>query len=101
PNGMNFSRRKLTQPLPPSPAWTLMIASSTNFMAWGLGTERGDGQGVGPKVNREAACSPSPVPPSLPHKSKSPAGAGPSPRCKGSLALDHADELAVVLAAGL
>jgi hypothetical protein len=29
---MNFSRRKLMQPLPPSPAWTLMIASSTNFM---------------------------------------------------------------------
>jgi hypothetical protein len=29
---MNFSRRKLTQPGPPLPAATLMLASSTNFM---------------------------------------------------------------------
>jgi hypothetical protein len=30
---MNFSRRKLTMPRPPLPAWTLIMASSTNFMA--------------------------------------------------------------------
>src|SRR5690606_3211716 len=32
PRGMNFSRRKLTQPLPPLPACTWMSASSTNFI---------------------------------------------------------------------
>src|SRR5271155_4847932 len=32
PKGANFSRRKLTQPRPPLPAWTLSLASSTNFM---------------------------------------------------------------------
>src|SRR5262245_7660051 len=32
PNGTNFSRRKLTQPRPPFPAATLILASSTNFM---------------------------------------------------------------------
>src|SRR5882757_10126640 len=32
PNGMARSRRKLTQPLPPSPASTRMVASSTNFI---------------------------------------------------------------------
>jgi hypothetical protein len=29
---MYFSRRKLAQPLPPSPAITLIFASSTNFI---------------------------------------------------------------------
>jgi hypothetical protein len=29
---MNFSRRKLTTPRPPLPAWILIVASSTNFM---------------------------------------------------------------------
>src|SRR5690606_6819028 len=33
PKGMNFSRRKLTQPRPPLPACTLTVASSTNFIA--------------------------------------------------------------------
>src|SRR5215469_1534211 len=33
PMGMNFSRRKLTTPLPPLPAITLMMASSTNFIS--------------------------------------------------------------------
>src|SRR5215469_18949119 len=32
PKGTNFSRRKLTLPRPPWPAWTLIRASSTNFM---------------------------------------------------------------------
>src|SRR5690554_2935554 len=32
PLGMNFSRRKLRQPLPPLPASTVMVASSTNFI---------------------------------------------------------------------
>src|ERR1700750_396830 len=32
PKGTNFSRRKLTQPRPPLPAWTLSLASSTNFI---------------------------------------------------------------------
>src|SRR5690606_31660996 len=32
PFGMNFSRRKLATPLPPWPALTSMVASSTNFM---------------------------------------------------------------------
>src|SRR5580658_2454791 len=32
PKGMARSRRKLTQPLPPSPASTRMLASSTNFI---------------------------------------------------------------------
>src|SRR5512139_2523074 len=32
PKGMNFSRRKLTQPAPPCPAATSIVASSTNFM---------------------------------------------------------------------
>src|SRR5690554_7490140 len=32
PLGMNFSRRKLMQPLPPSPALTVMDTSSTNFI---------------------------------------------------------------------
>src|SRR5512135_3712246 len=31
PLGTNFSRRKLTQPLPPSPALTWIWASSTNI----------------------------------------------------------------------
>src|SRR5258708_29085483 len=30
PRGTNFSRRKATQPLPPSPAFTYILASSTN-----------------------------------------------------------------------
>src|SRR5579885_147681 len=34
PKGMCFSRRKLTQPSPPSPASTRMMASSTNFMTY-------------------------------------------------------------------
>src|SRR5256885_12175528 len=33
PRGTFFSRRKLTMPSPPLPAWTSMRASSTNFMA--------------------------------------------------------------------
>jgi len=41
PSGMNFSRRKLTQPLPPSPAITSISASSTSFMA---GADRGLGR---------------------------------------------------------
>src|SRR5882672_7857682 len=32
PNGMNFSRLKLMQPAPPSPAAMSIVASSTNFM---------------------------------------------------------------------
>lgn len=32
PLGMNFSRRKLRQPLPPLPAFTVMTASSTNLI---------------------------------------------------------------------
>src|SRR5690606_18378931 len=32
PSGMNFSRRKPTQPFPPSPASTRMVASSKNFI---------------------------------------------------------------------
>src|SRR5207342_1177500 len=32
PSGMNFSRRKLMEPLPPFPAITVMSASSTSFM---------------------------------------------------------------------
>jgi hypothetical protein len=32
---MNFSRRKLTQPAPPLPAATSMVASSMNFMVGG------------------------------------------------------------------
>src|SRR5689334_23960673 len=32
PFGMNFSRRKLTTPLPPLPALTVMTASSTNMV---------------------------------------------------------------------
>src|SRR6266850_301092 len=32
PRGTYFSRRKLTVPLPPFPAWTSMWASSMNFM---------------------------------------------------------------------
>ncbi|CFN77682.1 Uncharacterised protein [Bordetella pertussis] len=35
PLGMNFSRRKLATPLPPLPAMTSMVASSTNFMIFG------------------------------------------------------------------
>src|SRR5262245_54387966 len=35
PRGTYFSRRKLTAPSPPLPAWTEMRASSTNFMLWG------------------------------------------------------------------
>src|SRR6056297_217377 len=34
PRSMYFSRRKLRQPLPPLPAKTLMVASSTNFITW-------------------------------------------------------------------
>src|SRR5690349_20937789 len=34
PRGMNFSRRKLATPLPPLPATTSMVASSTNFMVY-------------------------------------------------------------------
>src|SRR5690606_42106403 len=34
---MNFSRRKPTQPLPPLPAVTVISASSTNFMGFGMG----------------------------------------------------------------
>src|ERR1700722_1918374 len=41
PKGTNFSRRKLTQPRPPLPAWTLSLASSTNFMRWTLKRPRG------------------------------------------------------------
>src|SRR3546814_1323058 len=33
PLGMNFSRRKLATPLPPLPAMTSMVASSTNFIS--------------------------------------------------------------------
>src|SRR5580692_5029771 len=33
PKGMDFSRRKLTEPRPPLPACTLSVASSTNFMS--------------------------------------------------------------------
>src|SRR5262249_21675808 len=33
PRGTNFSRRKATQPLPPSPALTLIFASSINMVA--------------------------------------------------------------------
>jgi hypothetical protein len=36
PKGMNFSRRKLTQPAPPSPAATSITASSTNFMGMSM-----------------------------------------------------------------
>src|SRR6476660_1006321 len=36
PRGMYFSRRKDTAPLPPSPAWTSIMASSMNFMDSGL-----------------------------------------------------------------
>src|SRR5512144_2056694 len=32
PRGTNFSRRKLTQPRPPSPAMTRILTSSMNFM---------------------------------------------------------------------
>src|SRR5690349_7840205 len=32
PRGTNFSRRKLTQPRPPSPAITRILTSSMNFM---------------------------------------------------------------------
>src|SRR5690348_10323720 len=32
PSGMNFSRRKLMEPLPPLPAVTVISASSTSFM---------------------------------------------------------------------
>src|SRR5690606_2571078 len=35
PSGMNFSRRKPTQPLPPLPAVTSISASSTSFMGAG------------------------------------------------------------------
>src|SRR5579863_3281182 len=31
PRGTNFSRRKAMQPLPPSPAFTRILASSTNI----------------------------------------------------------------------
>src|SRR3990167_7805834 len=34
PFSMNFSRRKLMQPLPPSPAFTKIDTSSTNFMGY-------------------------------------------------------------------
>src|SRR3546814_13775107 len=34
---MNFSRRKLAQPLPPLPAMTVISASSTNFICLGTG----------------------------------------------------------------
>jgi len=34
PRGINFSRLKLKQPLPPLPASTLIIASSTNLMTY-------------------------------------------------------------------
>src|SRR3546814_17258704 len=44
PLGMNFSRRKLAAPLPPLPATTSMVASSTNFMVVGLAL---DGAGRG------------------------------------------------------
>src|SRR5690348_6303 len=100
PNGMNFSRRKLTQPLPPSPAWTLMIASSTNFMALGTGTEGNNRQGSSRltgklHVPRSLLADPCFT------KNKSPAGAGLSLQRRERSALDDADELAVVLAAGL
>ena len=42
PRGMNFSRRKLTQPGPPLPATTRMVASSTNFMVAGAGDRHPD-----------------------------------------------------------
>src|SRR4051812_9432002 len=32
PNSMNFSRRKLTQPAPPSPDFTKILHSSRNFI---------------------------------------------------------------------
>src|ERR1700731_1846541 len=48
PNGTNFSRRKLTQPRPPLPAWTLTFASSVNFMWGGPGIKRGSRFGLAP-----------------------------------------------------
>ena len=33
PRGTNFSRRKAMQPLPPSPAFTRIFASSMNMLA--------------------------------------------------------------------
>src|SRR5688500_11489165 len=49
---MNFSRRKLTQPRPPLPAWTLMEASSTNFIGVPSGsTDENPGARPGLSVN--------------------------------------------------
>ena len=46
PRGTRISRRKLTQPLPPSPAWTRMSTSSTNIDA----TENPGGGSLAPPV---------------------------------------------------
>src|SRR6185312_5938999 len=90
PNGMNFSRRKLMQPLPPSPAWTLIWASSTNFM--GGSGERGTGnirQGV-----PGSTCSPFPV-----SKTKAPPKRGLRCHVAEGLCLNDVDESAVLVAA--
>src|SRR5215475_6425043 len=48
PRGTNFSRRKATQPLPPSPAFTRIVASSMNIDGhWSLA------QGQIPKTQRQ------------------------------------------------
>src|SRR5690606_2703556 len=52
--GMNFSRRKLATPLPPLPAMTSMVASSTNFMMRcpGLAITRGGAAYSKPKARK-------------------------------------------------
>src|SRR5699024_5890892 len=72
PRGTYFSRRKLRQPLPPSPASTLILASSTNFMVQSSG----------------ASCG----------AQKTPRKAGFVRRCQSSslLGRDHRDEAALL-----
>src|SRR5690348_17009150 len=97
PNGMNFSRRKLMQPLPPSPAWTLMFASSTNFIGWSGNGERGTGKSAVTEY-REACV---PVSRSLfpASKTKAPPKRGLRYRVAEGLRLDDVDETAVLVAA--
>ena len=56
PKGTNFSRRKLTQPRPPLPAWTRIFASSTNFMEmpWPVASNKKPGEEPGFSTLRTA-----------------------------------------------
>src|SRR5580704_5325013 len=48
PNSMNFSRRKLHAPAPPSPLFTKILAWSRNFMVYPVGRKRRRGNAAIP-----------------------------------------------------